>query len=81
VWRKPVNTILVIVALAVFAATSATAQTAFYVAQDVKTKSCQVVETKPEGPTLMSVGSGNAYKTRDEAEIAMKNIRACEAPK
>jgi hypothetical protein len=59
--------------------TLATAQaqtTEFYVVQDSSTKKCTIVEKKPTVTTTVVVGDG-VYKTRSEAETAMKTVKVC----
>jgi hypothetical protein len=52
--------------------------TTFYVAQDVKTKKCTIVDKKPMDTTTMTiVGDGTVFKTRTEAETAMKTVKVC----
>jgi hypothetical protein len=55
----------------------ALAQEEFYIAQDSSTRKCTVIAQKPTSSTMTIVGSGTAYKTRDEAEFAMKSVKAC----
>ena len=57
----------------------AVAQTeSYYVVQDVKTKKCTITETKPSSSETITVGSdGTVYKTRVEAENAMKTVKVC----
>jgi hypothetical protein len=67
--------------LVAFAAsfTLATAQaqtTEFYVVQDTSTKKCTIVDKKPTTTTTTVVGDG-VYKTRTEAESAMKTVKVC----
>lgn len=50
----------------------------FYVAQDPTTKKCKVVEEKPDGKSMVTIGAG-AYATRDEAKAAKR--AAAECPK
>ena len=60
--------------------TLATAQaqtTEFYVVQDASTKKCTIVDKKPTVTTTTVVGDG-VYKTRTEAETAMKTVKVCE---
>jgi hypothetical protein len=67
-------------ALLVAFAVPALAQTSttYYVAQDVKTKKCTIVDKKPADTTTMTiVGDGSVYKTRTEAEGAMKTVKVC----
>ncbi|WP_424631985.1 hypothetical protein [Bradyrhizobium sp. SYSU BS000235] len=56
---------------------SAIAQaTEFYVVQDSSTKRCTIVDKKPTTTTTVVVGNG-VYKTRTEAETAMKTVKVC----
>ncbi len=55
----------------------ALAQEEFYIVQDSSTRKCTVVEQKPTTTTTVIVGSGTAYKSRDEAEFAMKSVKVC----
>ena len=57
-------------------ATPAFSQT-FYVVQDTKTKKCTIVEQKPTVETMVVVGDGKVFKTRTEAEGAVKTITIC----
>ena len=59
-------------------ATTAIAQTAsFYVVQDAKTKKCTIINQKPTTQETVVVGDGVVYKTRTEAETAMKTVKVC----
>lgn len=58
-------------------ATPALAQT-FYVVQDTATKKCTIVEQKPTVSTMVVVGDGKVYKSRTEAEGAVKTITVCK---
>lgn len=50
----------------------------FYVVQDASTKKCTITTTKPAGTTTTVIGGdGTMYKTRDEAETAMKKVTVC----
>jgi len=66
-------------ALVVALALPAVAQTtSFYVVQDVKTKKCTIVDKKPTATEYTTVGeNGVVYKTRVEAETAMKTVKVC----
>jgi hypothetical protein len=56
----------------------ALAQTAeFYIVQDTSTKKCTIVDKKPTTTTTTVVGNGTVYKTRTEAESAMKTVKIC----
>jgi len=57
---------------------AAFAQDAYYVVQDVKTKKCTIVDKKPVSTEMTTVGpDGVVYKTRTEAEGAMKTVKVC----
>jgi len=57
---------------------SAQGMTSYYVVQDMKTKKCTVVDKKPVTTESTVVGpDGVAYKTRTEAEDAMKTVKVC----
>jgi hypothetical protein len=50
----------------------------YYVVQDVKTKKCTIVDKKPMATEYTTVGpAGTIYKTRVEAESAMKTVKVC----
>lgn len=61
-----------------FTLVTAHAQTAteFYVVQDSTTKKCTIVEKKPTISTTVVVGD-SVYKTRTEAESAIKTVKVC----
>lgn len=68
--------------VAAFSATSfaqtTTTSTTYYVAQDVKTKKCTIIDQKPSDTTTMTIlGDGAVFKTRTEAESSMKTIKVC----
>ena len=54
------------------------AQTAteFYVVHDTSTKKCMVVDKRPT-VTTTTVVDGKGYKTKVEAETAMKTVKVC----
>lgn len=57
---------------------AAFAQDAYYIMQDVKTKKCTIVDKKPVATEGTVVGpDGVVYKTRTEAESAMKTVKVC----
>jgi hypothetical protein len=65
------------IAIAGLVAGAAFAQAAeFYVVQDSSTKRCTIVDKKPTATTTVVVGNG-VYKTRTEAETAMKTVKVC----
>ena len=67
-----VATALVLPSVAAFA------QDAYYVVQDVKTKKCTIIDKKPVASEYTTVGpDGVVYKTRTEAETAMKTVKVC----
>jgi hypothetical protein len=50
----------------------------FYVVQDVKTKKCTIMDKRPTATEYTVVGGdGVVYKTRVEAENAMKTVKVC----
>jgi hypothetical protein len=52
--------------------------TSYYIVQDVKTKKCTVVDKKPVATEATVVGpDGVVYKTKAEAETAMKTVKVC----
>ena len=58
---------------------AAFAQDAYYIVQDVKTKKCAIVDKKPVSATEQTIvgPDGTVYKTRTEAETAMKTVKVC----
>ncbi|MEO6607084.1 MAG: hypothetical protein ABIN69_01285 [Aestuariivirga sp.] len=54
------------------------ASTTFYVEQDAKSHACMVSDKKPDGKTMMDVGT-KAYDSKANAQKAMANLKACEA--
>ena len=57
---------------------AAFAQDAYYIVQDVKTKKCTIIDKKPVTAEHTMVGpDGTVYKTRTEAETAMKTVKVC----
>src|SRR3954468_13567839 len=57
---------------------AAFAQDSYYVIQDVKTKKCTITDKKPVATEATVVGpDGVIYKTRTEAETAMKTVKVC----
>ncbi|SED15867.1 hypothetical protein [Bradyrhizobium erythrophlei] len=63
-------------ALAAFAlGTQAASAAEFYIVRDATTKKCTVVDTKPTTTTTV-VGDG-VYKTKTEAESAVKTTKVC----
>lgn len=65
-------------ALPAMAQTTTTTTTSYYLVQDVKTKKCTIMDKKPTATEYTSVGAdGTVYKTRVEAENAMKTVKVC----
>jgi hypothetical protein len=68
----------VLVAGFVLPAAAQTTTTSYYVVQDLKTKKCAIVDKKPVATEYTVVGdNGVTYKTRTEAETAMKTVKVC----
>jgi hypothetical protein len=64
-------------ALAAFAlGTQAASAAEFYIVRDATTKKCTVVDSKPTTTTTTVVGNG-VYKTKVEAESAVKTTKVC----
>ncbi len=64
-------------ALAAFALGLQAASAAeFYIVRDASTKKCTVVDTKPTTTTTTVVGD-TTYKTKTEAEGAIKTTKVC----
>jgi hypothetical protein len=49
----------------------------YYVVQDPTTKKCSVVKEKPDGKTMVMVGT-EAYATKEEAKAAKKANADCK---
>ena len=62
---------------AMISAAPAFAATEFYVGQDAATKKCSVSDKKPDGTKVMMVGK-TSFKTKAEAEAAMKADKDCK---
>jgi hypothetical protein len=68
----------IVAALALPVGAFAQGATSYYVVQDVKTKKCTIVDKKPVAPEATIVGpDGVVYKTKTEAETAMKTVKVC----
>jgi hypothetical protein len=52
----------------------------YYLVQDTKTKTCKIIQEKPAsgGEWTMIGPQGQVYKTKTEAESAMKTTKVCE---
>ena len=77
---KRIVTSTAVIAALTLPALGALAQTAtsYYIVQDVKTKKCTIVDKKPVATEATVVGpEGVVYKTRTEAETAMKTVKVC----
>ncbi len=58
--------------------TTTTAGDSFYVVQDASTKRCTITTSKPTGSSVTVIGGdGTVYKSRTEAEAAMKKVTVC----
>ena len=73
------RTKFVIVAGALAAFVTPTLAAEFYIVQDTSTKRCRIVEQRPTTQTMVVVGDGKVYTTRDQAEGAMKTVKVCES--
>jgi len=70
------KTFLAAVGLIGFCATPALAD--WYVVQDTSTKRCSIVEQRPTTTTMTVVSGNTVYRSRTEAENAMKTVKVCE---
>jgi hypothetical protein len=61
-------------ALIVALVTPALAASEFYIVRDVKTKKCSVVAKKPTNMTKVTVVGDTVYKTKKEAQGAIKTV-------
>jgi len=68
---------IAIAAVLIAIATPALAEE-FYVGQDPESKRCKVVTEKPDGQTMIMIGT-ESYATKEEAKAAKK--AAAECPK
>jgi hypothetical protein len=68
---------LVTAALVVSFAAPAFAATEYYVAQNAKTKKCEVTTKKPDGKTWIEIGT-SSYKTKADATKAEKAAAECK---
>lgn len=67
-----------IAAALILPSVAAFAQDSYYIVQDVKTKKCQIMTQKPSGVEYTVVGpDGTVYKTKTEAEGALKTVKVC----
>jgi hypothetical protein len=58
--------------------TFAQSATSYYVVQDMKRKKCTIIDKKPVATEATVIGpDGVVYKTRTEAESAMKTEKVC----
>jgi hypothetical protein len=48
----------------------------FYVAQEPDTKKCKIVTEKPDGQSMIMIGT-ESYATRDDAKAAKKAAAEC----
>ena len=62
------------------ALTSPASAAEFFVAKDTAANKCKIVETKPDGKTLVMVGE-SSYPTKEEAKAAKKKAAECDKPK
>jgi len=59
-------------------ATPAFANSAFYVAQSATTHKCSVIDKKPDGKSMILVGT-ETFKTKSDAAKALKGMSECKA--
>jgi hypothetical protein len=66
---------IVVAAVLIAIATPALAEE-FYVGQEPETKRCKIVTEKPDGQTMIMIGT-DAYATKEEAKAAKKAAAEC----
>jgi hypothetical protein len=82
-WRSPMKLKIALAGVLVAgfvlpAAAQTTTMSSYYLVQDLKTKKCTIVDKKPVATEYTVVGAdGVTYKTRTEAETAMKTVKVC----
>jgi len=77
IYEEDIMKLIVCGALAAFVlGTQAASAAEFYIVRDATTKKCTVVDTKPTTTTTTVVGDG-VYKTKTEAESAVKTTKVC----
>ena len=52
----------------------------YYLVQDPTTNKCKVVEEKPDGKSMVMIGTAT-YATKKEAQAAKKAAAECRGPK
>ena len=67
---------LLVAGLATTALAQTTEFTEFYVVHELATKKCTIVSQKPTRSSI-TVVDGRSFKTRVEAETAMKTMKVC----
>ena len=72
-----ITAVLAVSLTAAFVAPTFAAQ-AYYIVQDATTKKCTVSDTKPTSTEKMVVSGDTVYKTKSEAESAIKTTKGCE---
>ena len=65
-----------VVAVGVFMIATPALAAEFYVALNPETKKCKIVEEKPDGKTMVMIGTG-PYATKEEAKAARKAATEC----
>jgi hypothetical protein len=66
---------IVVAAVLIAIATPALAEE-FYVSQDPQTKRCKIVTEKPDGQTMVMIGT-ESYATKEDAKAAKKASSEC----
>jgi hypothetical protein len=73
-----VKTVLSGLLIVGFTLPAAAQMTGYYIVQDSQTRHCTIVDKRPVSSTMTVVGpDGVVYKTRAEAENAMKTVKVC----
>lgn len=55
----------------------AAAQTTYYIVRSPTTRHCEIVDQRPAGTSETVISPDGMYKTRIEAQNAMKTVKVC----
>ena len=74
----PIKTLIISAALLIVATPALAAE--FYIGKNSETGKCTVVEEKPDGTTMVMIGT-ESYATKQEAKTAKKASDECKKAK
>lgn len=67
----------VVVAAVLIAVATPALAAEYYVVQDPSTQKCKIIGSKPDGQTMVMIGTA-AYETKEEAKAAKQAAAECE---